>query len=259
MRSSVFKPPPLLYNIHQNILKEDKPVALEEIVLDSRHLGTPEKLIVYTPERYSPLYSYPVLYVQDGDDYLAMGRMATLLDRMIREKELPDVLAVFIPVDKSKRQARYHPDGREHLTYRRFLAEEVVGYVDTHYSTETLGNARALIGESLGGVVSLFTALAYPHTFGQVACQSIAMDAELNRRVAETDFTIPLTVYLEIGTEETAVSSARGTLDLVAANEELRDILRTKMATLVYETFEGDHTWGHWQANLPRMLRSLFG
>ncbi|MFD2369238.1 alpha/beta hydrolase [Brevibacillus sp. GCM10020057] len=234
-------------------------MTLEEIVLDSRHLGTPEKLIVYTPERYSPLYSYPVLYVQDGEDYLAMGRMASLLDRMIREKDLPDLLAVFLPVDKQKRQARYHPDGSEHLAYRRFLAEEVVSYMDTHYSTETLGNARTLVGESLGGVVSLFTALAYPHTFGQIACQSIAMDSELNRRVAETVFAVPLTLYLEIGTKETNVASARGPLDLVRANEELRGILQTKMATLVYETFEGDHTWGHWQANLPRMLRTLFG
>lgn len=234
-------------------------MALEEIFLDSRHLGTPEKLIVYTPERYSLLYSYPVLYVQDGADYLAMGRMATLLDRMIRDKELPDLLAVFIPVDKTRRQDRYHPDGREHLAYRRFLAEEAVSCVDAHYSTETLGNARTLIGESLGGVASLFTALAYPHTFGQVACQSIAMDAKLNRRVAETAFAVPLTIYLEIGTQETAVSSARGPLDLVAANEELREIVQTKMATLVYETFEGDHTWGHWQANLPRMLRTLLG
>lgn len=234
-------------------------MALEEIILESRHLGTPEKLIVYTPERYSSLYSYPVLYVQDGDDYLALGRMATLLDSMIREKLLPDVLAVFLPVDKNKRTARYHPDGSEHLGYRRFLADEVVSYMDTHYSTDTLGNARTLIGESLGGVVSLFTALAYPHTFGQIACQSIAMDAELNRRVAETAFEVPLTIYLEIGNQETAVTSSRGPLDLVTANEELREILQTKMATLVFETFEGDHTWGHWQTNIPGMLHALFG
>lgn len=234
-------------------------MALEEIILDSRHLGTPEKLIVYTPKRYSPLYSYPVLYVQDGDDYLAMGRMATLLDKLIDDKELPDLLAVFLPVDKTKRQSRYHPDGQEHVAYRRFLAEEVVSYIDTHFSTHPLGNGRTLLGESLGGVVSLFTALSYPHTFGQVACQSGAMDAELNQRVADTVFSVPQSFYLEVGTEETAVQSARGMLDLVAANEELRAILQKKMATLVYETFEGDHTWGHWQANLPRMLRTLYG
>lgn len=234
-------------------------MALEEIILDSRHLGTPEKLIIFTPQRYSPLYSYPVLYVQDGDDYLAMGRLATLLDQLNENKELPDLIAVFLPVDKNKRHDRYHPDGAEHTAYRRFLAEEVVSYVDTHYSTHPLGNGRTLLGESLGGVVSLFTALAYPHTFGQVACQSIAMDEKLNQQVADTDFAVPQTFYMEIGTEETTVSTGRGTLNLLASNEELREILRKKKATLVYETFEGDHTWRHWQRNLPRMLQALYG
>lgn len=234
-------------------------MPLEEIILDSRHLGTPETLIVYTPQRYSPLYSYPVLYVQDGADYLSLGKMATMLDEQIQKKELPDLIAVFLPVEKEKRTSRYHPDGAEHLSYRRFLAEEVVRYIDSHYSTHPLGNGRTLVGASLGGVVSLFTALAYPHTFGQVASQSIAMDPNLNQRVSQTDLSVPLSLYLQIGSDETAVESSRGPLDLVASNEELYAILQTKMVTLAYETFEGDHTWGHWQAHLPRMLQTLLG
>lgn len=234
-------------------------MPLEEIVLDSRHLGTPETLIVYTPQRYSPLYSYPVLYIQDGADYLSLGKMATMLDKLILQKELPDLIAVFLPVEKEKRSSRYHPDGAEHLAYRRFLAEEVVRYIDSRYSTHPLGNGRTLVGASLGGVVSLFTALEYPHTFGQAACQSIAMDPNLNQRVSQADLSVPLSLYLQIGTDETAVESSRGPLDLVASNEELRAILQTKMVTLVYETFEGDHTWGHWQVHLPRMLQTLLG
>lgn len=234
-------------------------MPLEEIFLDSRHLGSPETLIVYTPQRYSPLYSYPVLYVQDGADYLSLGKMATMLDELIQKKELPDLIAVFLPVEKEKRTSRYHPDGAENPAYRRFLAEEVVRYIDDRYSTHPLGNGRTLVGSSLGGVVSLFTALAYPHTFGQVASQSIAMDATLNQRVSQTDLSVPLSLYLQIGNDETAVESMRGTLDLVASNEELRSILQTKMVTLVYETFEGDHTWAHWQAHLPRMLQTLLG
>lgn len=234
-------------------------MPLAEIALNSRHLGTTEKLIVYTPEHYSPLYSYPVLYVQDGEAYLAMCRFATILDDLIRRKELPGLIAVFLPVETKKRMARYHPDGAEHLAYQRFLAEEVVRYVDAHYATHPLGSGRTLVGVSLGAVASLFTALAYPHSFGQVASQSMALDAELNRRVAETAISVPLFLYLEVGTDETAVETKRGPLNLLAANEELRDLLQQKMVTLVYETFAGDHSWSHWQANLPRMLKALFG
>ena len=234
-------------------------MALDELILTSKHLGTEERLPVYLPERYSPLYSYPVLYVQDGEDYLSMGRLATLLEEMHREKEIPDLIAVFLPVDKARRYDRYHPDGAEHQAYRRFLAEEVVGAIDGRFSTHPLGTARTLIGESLGSVVSLFTALSYPHTFGQVASQSAAMDASLNERVRETSLNVPLHVYLEVGTDETAVPTQRGSLNLVQSNEELRDILQTKTVTLAYETFAGDHAWGFWQANLRRILLALFG
>jgi enterochelin esterase-like enzyme len=234
-------------------------LALDERTIHSKHLGTSERILIYTPQRYSPLISYPVLYVQDGDDYLALGRLATLLDQLTQREEIGDLIAVFLPVDKAQRNARYHPEGSYHQAYKRFLAEEVVAYVDKHYSTHPLGNARTLLGESLGGVVSLFTALTYPHTFGQVACQSAAMDDRLNRQVEQTDIPAPLTVYLEVGTEETAVDTSRGPLNLLAANERLRDILQQKRVTLTYKTFSGDHTWGYWQENLPHMLRAFFG
>jgi enterochelin esterase-like enzyme len=246
--------------------KEDIPLqpvdtekgTIREWTIASRHLGTRERILIYTPPRYSLLYSYPVLYVQDGDDYLSLGRLASLLDQMTARREIADVIAVFLPVKKQERTSRYHPDGEHHLAYKRFLAEEVVSHVDTHYSTHPLGSARTLLGESLGGVVSLFTALAYPHTFGAVASQSGAFDETMVQRVIQSHAVHMLSVYLEIGERETAVETTRGTLDLVAANRQLRDALQKKKATLRYETFAGDHTWGYWQANLPDILRHFF-
>lgn len=233
--------------------------TLQEFSLPSRHLGRDETVIVYTPFRYSPLYSYPVLYVQDGRDYLAMGRLATLLDQWGEDRKTQDCLAVFLPVEKEVRFARYHPDGSQHEAYKRFLAEEVVSFIDQNYSTHPLGGARTLIGESLGGVVSLFTALTYPNTFGQVAMQSGAFDQALCEAVSRHGRLDSLSVYMEVGTEETAVQSSRGLLDLVQANRELYRIMQQKGATLRFETFEGDHTWGYWQENLPRILRHFFG
>lgn len=228
--------------------------TIQEVTLASRHLNSSERILIYTPPHYSPLYSYPVIYAQDGDDYLSLGRLASLLDQ-----SESDVIAVFLPVEKRQRSDRYHPDGAAHQAYRRFLAEEAVSYVDRNYSTLTLGNGRLLLGESLGGVVSLFTALTYPHTFGQVACQSGAFDDAMLEQVNGLNPFPHLSVYLEAGTEETAVETSRGTLDLYAANLRMRDVLQKKGATLRFETFAGDHTWGYWQENLPRIIRHFFG
>jgi len=232
--------------------------TLHEVTLSSRYLGTAERIVIYTPYRYSPLYSYPVLYVQDGDDYLALGKLPTLLDQLTAERQVQDLIAVFLPVDKAVRSRRYHPDGADHLAYKRFLAEEVVSYVDRHYSTHPLGSARTLLGESLGGVVSVFTALTYPHTFGQVASQSGAFDDALIDRIAASEEAKSLSFYLEVGLEETALETSRGVLDLVAAQQRLTDVLTKKGATLRQETFAGDHTWGYWQQQLPQIMRHFF-
>ncbi|MCK9906577.1 alpha/beta hydrolase-fold protein, partial [Frankia sp. Cpl3] len=111
-----------------------------------------------------------------------------------------------------------HPNGSSHLAYKRFLAEEVVSYIDQHFASNPLGNARTLLGESLGGVVSLFTALTYPHTFGQIACQSAAFDDALIAMVTSVQQLPHLSIYLEVGSEETGVETSRGTLDLYASN-----------------------------------------
>ncbi|MGC5326634.1 alpha/beta hydrolase [Brevibacillus sp. SYSU BS000544] len=232
--------------------------SIEEVTISSQYLGTQERLMIYTPHRYSPLYSYPVLYVQDGDDYLSLGRLPSLLDKFSDTRETEDVIVVFIPVDKAERTKRYHPKGAQHAAYKRFLAEEVVSFVDRNYSTHPLGHARTLLGESLGGVVSLFTALTYPHTFGQVASQSGAFDPSLCSLVEQWHVDSHLSVYLEIGEQETAIETSRGTLDLVAGNQMLHDILVHKKVTLRYESFAGDHTWGYWQENLPRILHHLY-
>lgn len=228
--------------------------SIQEITIPSRHLGTEERIMIYTPHRYSPLYSYPVLYIQDGDDYLSLGRLPSLLDQLSSTREIQDVIAVFIPVDKAVRTSRYHPKGEAHVAYKRFLAEEVVSYVDRHYSTHPLGQARTLLGESLGGVASLLTACTYPHTFAQVASQSGAFDSMICDLVDGWELESPLSVYMEIGDEETSVETSRGTIDLVKGNQQMREVLQKKGVTLRYERFKGDHTWGYWQANLPIIL-----
>ncbi|WP_019123422.1 alpha/beta hydrolase [Brevibacillus massiliensis] len=232
---------------------------IQEVTLKSKYLGSAERILVYTPNRYSPLYSYPVLYVQDGADYLSLGRLATLLEQMAADKQAEDVIAVFLPVDPAERGRRYHPGGSAHAAYKRFLAEEVASYVDRHYATTPLGGARTLLGDSLGGVVSLFTALSYPHTFSRVACQSGAFDDKLCRMADLSGRLDQLTVYLEVGDAESAVKTAHGTLDLLSGNRMMGDVLQKKGVTLTLETFAGDHTWGSWQANLPRIIRYFFG
>ena len=49
-----------------------------------------------------------------------------------------------------------------------------------------MGYGRALIGDSLGGTVSLLTALQYPHTFGKVIMQSPLVNETVLRAVGKS-------------------------------------------------------------------------
>ncbi|PNB73562.1 hypothetical protein C1X30_34455, partial [Pseudomonas sp. FW305-BF6] len=71
-----------------------------------------------------------------------------------------------------ERFSLYHPSQEGQKKYIRFLAEELLPYLDDHLPLLGLAHSRTLIGDSLGGTVSLQAAFTYPNTFGKVIMQS---------------------------------------------------------------------------------------
>ena len=70
----------------------------------------------------------------------------------------------------------YHPEGDRREAYIRFLAHELVPYMDDNYPTYQIGAGRGLIGDSLAATISLLTALKYPNIFGKVILHSPYVD-----------------------------------------------------------------------------------
>jgi enterochelin esterase-like enzyme len=56
--------------------------------------------------------------------------------------------------------------------YGQFVARELVPWIDAHYRTIPQASERAVMGSSLGGVVSFHIGWTYPEVFGQAACLS---------------------------------------------------------------------------------------
>ena len=96
-----------------------------------------------------------------------------MADELYEEQEIENLIIVGVPYKNVKdRREKYHPDGSQHHAYIRFLAQELVPYIDENYPTYQIGMGRALIGDSLAATVSLLTALQYPNTFGKVILHS---------------------------------------------------------------------------------------
>jgi enterochelin esterase-like enzyme len=234
--------------------------TVTEINIPSKELQEDIQLLVYLPASFSPLYKYSLLIAQDGKDYFQLGRIPRVVDELLDQQEIENIIIVGIPyADVHDRRRKYHPDGEQNAAYIRFLAHELVPFLDEYYPTYHMGLGRALIGDSLGATVSLMTALQYPHTFGKVILQSPYVDDQVLDAVDHHYDPHLLNIYHIIGKGETEVKTTNGEIqNFLSPNRDLHFLFNEKQFSSFYEEFDGDHTWKHWQPDLRRALMYMF-
>lgn len=233
--------------------------SIQDIPFYSKELGEDVNLLIYLPASYSPLYKYHLLIAQDGLDYFQLGRIGRVADELLFNQEIDNLIIVGIPYKTVEdRRKKYHPNGEQQKEYTRFLAHELVPYLDREYSTYQMGFSRSLIGDSLAATVSLMTAIQYPHTFGHVLMQSPFINNDVLRAVEQTNAS-ELNIYHIVGVHETEVKTTDGLIkDFLTPNQELSHLFKKMRFPYFYEEFSGDHTWKYWQPDLKRALKHIF-
>ncbi|CRK83434.1 alpha/beta hydrolase [Neobacillus massiliamazoniensis] len=234
--------------------------TIKELTLFSKELGEEILLLIYLPANFSPLYKYSLLIAQDGRDYFQLGRIGRLADELLYNREIENIIIVGVPYKNvDDRRRKYHPDGDMNQPYIRFLAHELVPYLDQTFPTYHMGSTRAMIGDSLGATVSLLTAIQYPHTFGKILLQSPYVDNHVLDIVKGFTEAQLLEIYHVIGNQETTVHTTDGKIsDFLTPNRILSSVISEKQFTYFYEEFNGNHTWTYWQPDLRRALKMLF-
>ncbi|MFD2443240.1 alpha/beta hydrolase [Bacillus sp. CGMCC 1.16607] len=231
----------------------------KDIQLYSKELQEEVQMLIYLPSSFSPLYKYQLLIAQDGRDYFQLGRIGRMTDELLHNKEMANTIIIGLPYrDVEDRRQKYHPDGGKHKAYIRFLAHELVPFLDREFPSFQMGMGRTLLGDSLAATVSLLAALDYPHTFGKLILQSPYVNEEVLTRVQQFDQTHLLDVYHVVGTEETDVPTRNEKeRNFLEANRKLSTIFKEKNFPYFYDEFNGDHTWTYWQPDLKRALSHL--
>ena len=124
--------------------------------------------LVYLPPGYaSTTLHYPVLYMLPGDDqsdtaFLHIGLQAQL-DRLIARHAIPPMIAVMIQGGPGANLWR----NQGALGYESYILE-VQELIDEMLATVPARNARAVVGDSMGGYGAMNVALANPYRFGVV-------------------------------------------------------------------------------------------
>ncbi|MFN2188107.1 MAG: alpha/beta hydrolase [Candidatus Promineifilaceae bacterium] len=239
------------------------PGTIEEHTLDSEFLNQIRTFFVYEPASKIVGGRLPSVYFNDGGDYLNLIDTAALLDRLITDRAIPPIVAVFIPpIDRES-------DYLDNELYVRFLAEELVPFVQETYDTDPDSEKTGVFGASLGGTAALQTALSRPDVFGLAAVQSGAYSAhgdavieelkKINRaRLSGRIDPFDLRVFNVVGTYETAVGGDPVSGNFLMANRRLQHALESSNFDSHYEERPEGHSWGLWEGTLGKALKYLY-
>jgi len=188
----------------------------------SQFLTSDRDVLVYLPPNYDSANTrYPVIYFHDGQN-LFDGATAFIARKEWRVDETAQALIAagkiepliivgvynagnertneYTPTEDSK-----HKMGGKADLYGRLLVEELKPFIDRTYRTRRSAKNTALAGSSLGGLVSLYLGLKYPHVFGRVAVVSPSVwfaNQHIVGFVAALPKKPKVRIWMDIGTKE---------------------------------------------------------
>ncbi len=161
---------------------------------------------VFYPPGYEENYlkRYPVIYMQDGQNLFfpdeAFGGRHWRIDETLLVLEQMNAIdkLIVVGIYPKDRIRDYTKPGYE--AYGRYIVHQLKPHIDANYRTLVGPATTALMGSSLGGVVSFYLAWQYPEVFGMAACMSstFGYQDDLRSRVLQEEKR-PLRFYLDSG------------------------------------------------------------
>ena len=156
----------------------------KEFVIENLN-DIPHKVWVYVPPDYdSSKENYSVIYMHDAQNlfdvktsFIGEWEVDETLNKLHKETR-KSFIVVGIENGGEKRIEEYTPwkhekyGGGKGEIYVNFLAKTLKPYIDKNYRTKPDSGNTAIIGSSLGGLISYYAGLEYPETFGKVGALS---------------------------------------------------------------------------------------
>lgn len=165
--------------------KSDNVSLLEKEFMYGELIKISHKIWLYLPPNYTnSIKKFPVIYMHDGqnlfDDatsYIGEWKIDETLNELFK-KTGKGFIVVGIENAGEQRINEYTPfknekyGGSKGNIYIDFLINEVKPYIDKNYRTKTNAKNTAIIGSSLGGLISFYGGLKYPIVFGKIGALS---------------------------------------------------------------------------------------
>ncbi len=166
------------------------------VLIKSKVLSEDRTLWIHLPADYNTTSNtYPVLYLLDGDSHFGhASALVNFLSGYDRDR-IPDMVVVgIVNVDRGRDFTPVHPQRDSNSTdsatvlntsaagrFLRYLDEEVIPYVDSHYRVQPY---RILMGHSLGGLFALYVKETKPDLFPGMILISPAINGVNDKMLA---------------------------------------------------------------------------
>jgi predicted alpha/beta superfamily hydrolase len=176
-------------------------------------LDRTRRVWIYLPSGYETSgKKYPVLYMHDGqnifDDitsYSGEWGIDEALDSL--GSGCRELIVVAIENGGDKRMNEYSPYDMERFgkgegdAYATFLVETLKPYINKHYPVSRQRKDQFIAGSSMGGLISLYTVLKYPRSFGAAGIFSPAfwVAPEIEKAVKDRGKKVKTRLYFHAG------------------------------------------------------------
>ncbi|BDX05025.1 alpha/beta hydrolase-fold protein [Planctobacterium marinum] len=230
------------------------------------------EVIVWLPTAYlaSPRKKFPVLYMHDGQNLVDPNtaflhsdwRIDETIERLAAEGRItpPIIVGLYNTEDRLEEYA----DTESGRNYLRFIKQQVKPLIDANYRTLKSKKHTAVMGSSMGGLISFLAAWYHPEIFGQAACLSPMFWGKKMVNVkawqmVEANPKQPLNarIYMDNGTKELERSLMPGCVHMLRVLED-RGYQQGK--NLMWFKDEGAwHNEAAWAARVWKPLEFMFG
>jgi len=254
----------------QMVSTATKSVRFLPTIFEIPQLNRKRTIRLYLPPNYSTGGLFPVIYMHDGQNlfdnatsFAGEWKVDEILDSLYTYRGF-SAIVVAIYNDEKERINEYSPWKNDSLgiggdgdKYVKFIVNTLKPFIDRHYRTLSGRENTAIMGSSMGGLISLYAALEYPDVFGKAAIfsPSLWFSPKMNIYLQKYKRKKVQQLYFLVGEKEGVgmVEDLNRTLELLKnAGFDDEYYVKTKIAP------DGRHAEWFWSREFGEAIRYLY-
>ena len=235
----------------------------------ANRLKNERTIIVWLPESYKTETKkrYPVLYAHDGQNlfdpktsFIGVDwQLDETADTLIRNNEIEEI--IIVGIYNTPDRVQEYSDTEIGRSYMHFIINDVKPFIDHTYRTLPDRENTAMMGSSMGGLISFYMVWRYPEIFSKAACLSTSLQWNYGAILKEIEEYDGSKKKIKIYSDSSGGGSEGRSAPLY---QKLNEILIAKgfQEGVDFEYYfdeAGDHSERSWATRAWRPLKLMFG